>query len=617
MIVKDFYELLNSELETEIVNSEDPIFKRYKQDQQKKSYALLIWFLKFYGQTISVKEFITDGDGDSSCDIIFSKTDTYNKKIFYIVQSKWNNKNNCESMFSATELKYTLNDFETILRGDKKSTTNDKFNLKYQELKKHLESNGEVKFIFLSLCKSNPSCEDNIQSFIKTYGPNISLNVIDINKIKRDYIEYKFKGLSSTNPLEYKYNPEESKITLQIERFGNKHDRDLIDFNGLNRAYIFIIKPKTIYELFEQYKLGLFYKNVRNPLISSSYNKEIKETLEKRPGSFWYFNNGITAITKLIPEIGIGAKQVEITGLQIINGAQTVYSIYLAYKEANNIQREIMDTDARITMRLIRSSDENFNFSITKYTNSQNEVRAFDFMSNDEQQIRIQNESFSTNFWYQRRRGEFIQEDIPENISIISNFNIATAYVAFHLQNPHDAIENRNLFFVSQLNNTDGLYEKIFNDNTKYEDMLASFRIYFLIQHGYKNFDDETRKKGLIKPRRSLILCMVSLTKVYLEIFLKEKYGDKSGVNLSKYINKAFDEEDEEKLAIIYRITVVANDNLGISNDFDSTYGKLLDSNNFYIRTADELRENGVNDEVLEFIENGDDEATEVATTAE
>ena len=520
-------------------------------------------------------------------------------------------------MFSSSDLKYSLNDFETILRGDKKSTSNEKFNQKYLELLKHLEANGEVKFIFLSLCLSNPSCEENIYSFTRAYGPNISLGIIDINRIKRDYIEFKFKGLSTSNPLEYEYNPEESKIILQIERFGEKLDRDFIDFNGRSRAYIFILKPKIIYELFERYKLSLFYKNVRNPLISSSFNKEIKETIEKRPDSFWYFNNGITAITKLIPEIGVGAKQVEITGLQIINGAQTVYSIYSAYKEATSIQREIMDTDARITMRLIRSSDEDFNFSITKYTNSQNEVRPFDFMSNDVQQIRIQNESFQTNYWYQKRRGEFIQEHMPENVLFIPNERIASAYVAFHMQNPHDAIENRKLFFVSQLNNSSGLYEKIFNENTKYEDMLASYHIYTLVQYGYKNADEESRKKGLLKAKRSVVLCVVSLTKVFLELYLKEKYGAKNESCLSRYINKVFEDKDEEKLAQIYRITVVCNNSIGLSDDFDSTYEKLLDSNNYYIRTADQLRDDGLDHEILDYIENGNDVDDEVATTLE
>lgn len=609
MLINDFYDLIDSELEFEIKNSDDNYFKKVKQPQQKKSYAFLIWFLRFYGQTLSVKEFITDGDGDSSCDIIFSKKDNYDRVMFYVVQSKWNQKNKCETKVDSNDIKYTLNDFETILRGDKKPSLNSKFNDKYKELISHLQNNGEVKFIFLSLCLANSDTEDNIYSFQKTYGPNIKIDFIDIQKIRRDYIEFRYKDLTTTSPLEYDYNPEESKIILPIERFGEK-DRDFIDFNGSSRSYIFIIKPKTIYELFEKYRLSLFYKNVRNPLVTSNYNKEIKETIEKRPGLFWYFNNGITAITKLIPEIGVQAKQVELTGLQIINGAQTVYSVYLAYKEANYVQREIMDTDARITLRLIRSSDENFNFSITRFTNSQNEVKSFDFMSNDEIQVRLQNESFNTPVWYERRRGEFPEEKKPNSIHIANNVVISNAYMAFHLQNPHSALENRQLFFISRLSEPDGLYEVIFNEKTKYADMLAAYRIYSYLANSYDLGNDlDDIKLGYFKHKLGLIMNVLALTNIYLKQYLQHKYSSVD-FNTSNFINKAFNFNDTEKIKIITRVISLCNKVLIIDEKFeeyDKLFQRMVVSNNYYINIAEQINEEGMTDDIISYIENFDE----------
>ncbi|MGW7163310.1 AIPR family protein [Paenibacillus taichungensis] len=625
MLLPKFYELIDSEL-TEIIhaNTDDALLKKFKQENQKKGYAFLIWFLMFYGQSLTIKEFITDGDGDSSCDIILSKTDVFGKTIFYIVQSKWNTKNNCEKMINATELKQSLNDFETILRGDKKKTSNERFNRKYAELLTHLENNGEVKFIFLSLCLNNPECSDNLQSFQRAYGPNITAEIFDITKIRSDYIETKFKGLSSLSPLAFNYNPEESNIILPIERFANKHDRDFIDFkNGTSRAYIFIIKPKTVYELFEKYGLGLFFKNVRNPLILSDYNKGIKETIEKRPGSFWYFNNGITAITKLIPEVGIQAKQVEITGLQIINGAQTVYSIYLAYKEANGVQRQIMDTDARITLRLIRSSDESFNLSITRFTNSQNEVTPNDFMANDEVQIRLQNESFNTPVWYRRRRGEFVELNRPSSIHIVNNFEFALAYVAFHLQDPYSAMEKSSLFFISHIDNSNGLYEKIFNKATKFEDMLASYYLYILLSDQYSiGNDKDAQKMGITKATHAVVVSVLSLSKVYFDLFLTIKYGNEKKINISRYINKSIEEEDEEKLNVIRNIIELCNKKLVEGSElgeFGDIFSKLLDSNNYFIRITDQLRETGLDQETLAYIERvvDDEVGQEIAVSSE
>lgn len=46
-----FYETLNTELEQIIADGSNRfIMEKLKEDAHKKGYALLIWFLKFYGQ---------------------------------------------------------------------------------------------------------------------------------------------------------------------------------------------------------------------------------------------------------------------------------------------------------------------------------------------------------------------------------------------------------------------------------------------------------------------------------------------------------------------------------------------------------------------------------------
>ncbi|MCS3353542.1 AIPR family protein [Bacteroides thetaiotaomicron] len=69
---------------------------------------------------------------------------------------------------------------------------------------------------------------------------------------------------------------------------------------------------------------------------------------------FWYYNNGLTAITYLLPEIRNEAEIATVTGLQIINGAQTVYSIYKAYKDASPVKRQIMDSESFVTLRIFK-----------------------------------------------------------------------------------------------------------------------------------------------------------------------------------------------------------------------------------------------------------------------
>ena len=113
MKLQDFYSALDAELEQIIVDY--PQDKRLHQNQDgKKTYALLIWFLQFYGRKAIHTLYITEGDGDNSCDIIFPNIDTEGNKIYYVVQSKWNNASKINSKFDSGLFRSTLADFHNF-----------------------------------------------------------------------------------------------------------------------------------------------------------------------------------------------------------------------------------------------------------------------------------------------------------------------------------------------------------------------------------------------------------------------------------------------------------------------------------------------------------------------
>ena len=392
----DFYDAIDAELETIILDNPQDIRLHKGNVEQRKSFAFLIWFLKFYGQRPIYNLNITEGDDDTSCDIIFSTTDIVGKKVFYVVQAKWKTKKNCTDKLDSTAFKSTLDDFKLVYSGQKKySNKNENFNRKYEELKQHLDENQYVKFIYLALCQSNSSISENLELF---RNQTADIEIIDIERLRRDFIEVNYKKIQPQNPLEYDYNPENEKITIPIEQL--EIEKNFLRVDAPFNAYTFLIRPKTIHDLFEKYKFKLFFRNIRNPLIASEYNHKIVDTMRDEPDYFWYFNNGITAITRDLPRrIHPAAKQIEITGFQIINGAQTVYSVYKAYKEAKNGKREEINK-ALLQLRIIQSINQSFDLNITRFTNQQNPTEPRDFWANDPVQVRLQNESFATNYWY-------------------------------------------------------------------------------------------------------------------------------------------------------------------------------------------------------------------------
>ncbi|MGO3452979.1 MAG: AIPR family protein, partial [Marinomonadaceae bacterium] len=476
-------------------------------------------------------------------------------KVFYLVQSKWNSIGNCDGQFENEVLKSYLSDVQSILRGDKENTTNEKFNSRYRDLLAHVKGNGEVKVLYLTLKNDCVESNANIKSFESCFGGKVTVDCFDIKRLKLDYIDRNFKKSSPPNPLEKVYSPEFEKITLSIVQ---DDERNLLKVDKPYPAHVFNILPKTIYELVQRYGVSLFDKNVRNPLVSSKINNEIVNSLKNDPSSFWYYNNGITAITKAIPGINSQAESFQVTGLQIINGAQTAYSIYLAYSEATLEEREIIDAEARITLRLLKSGGKDFDLKVTKFTNSQNPVSERDFWSTDPLQTKIQNYFYGTNIWYEKRSGEFRKK--PKGVIKVPNNIVASAHLAFWLSKPVSVFEatmrresnGLDLIFTSYKENKDGLYETIFNKETQSEQVFASFCMFDIITDA-GSFDF----KNVFFSNAFHIL---SISRLILKKYLDLKFN--ANVSLCAFIIKAYKKDEKEiiKKCIQYSSILMKNE---------------------------------------------------------
>ncbi|WP_297202821.1 AIPR family protein [uncultured Pluralibacter sp.] len=555
---EEFYDYIDSEFNA-IIQSEmyTNYFDKIKQTDQKKSIAFLIWFLKTYADISNVEEYITDGHDDNSCDIILEKKDSQQSTTFYIVQSKWNKKENCHGSFDGKELKSFLSDIQSILKGDKEEGTNAKFNIQYEKLRKHIKQNGRVKIIYLSLKNNCNNSDANIKSLKDSLSGDIEIEGFDLNKLKIDYIGREYKKSIPPNPLDNVYDPSLEKIRMQVCRDGSNSS---VEIKAPFNAYVFLIKPKLIFELVNKYGVSLFNRNVRNPIVQSNINEEIKNTIIKNPEFFWYYNNGLTAITRRIPKISNEAEEFDITGLQIINGAQTAYAIYSAYKECNEEQRNILNEEVRITLRLLKSGGEEFDLKVTKYTNSQNPVTERDFWSNDPIQQKLQNYFFNTTFWYEKREGEF--RDIPDSVTKVANFFFGSAYISFCLNgavelmnSSLDLRENeKDLVFTSRIDNKDGLYEKIFNDSTDPRDVHASFIM----------LDQATqlpylRKFNPLQLRFSNCYHLLMISRVILDKYLKQKFAGEAKAT-PFILKEARDYKKRTRIDILTKVLIVALD---------------------------------------------------------
>jgi hypothetical protein len=167
-----------------------------------------------------------------------------------------------------------------------------------------------------------------------------------------------------------------------------------------------IAKLTDLVTLHKEKGKALYERNIRYFLGSSKsdVNRAIKTTLHEDPTSFFYLNNGVTAVCDDIAPKGknptSGARKYKVRGLSIINGAQTVASAaeFVRQHPGKNID------DAKVMLTLIKApADGPFGKRVTKARNHQNPVQAANFASLDENQERLRQELAHLGFDYHYR----------------------------------------------------------------------------------------------------------------------------------------------------------------------------------------------------------------------
>jgi hypothetical protein len=137
-------------------------------------------------------------------------------------------------------------------------------------------------------------------------------------------------------------------------------------------------------DLYGRYKTDLFSANLRGYLGSresdSNINNGIKSTAHEQPNNFYVYNNGITALV-LDYELGKRSshgRKLKITGISIVNGAQTTGSI------ANLAQAP--SSDLQVAIRFVKANKDAIIANSVRFNNSQNKLQAADFRSTDSRQ---------------------------------------------------------------------------------------------------------------------------------------------------------------------------------------------------------------------------------------
>ena len=290
------------------------------------------------------------------------------------------------------------------------------------------------------------------------------------------------------------------RITCDNETLRNQHhienDEDL---NGCKLNY------------------ALLYDNVRGYLGQTNYNKNIYNTIKNDCKDFFLFNNGITITCLNVTSEPKNSNQkylLTLSGIQIVNGGQTLRSIYDYFQNETEFDKLENLRNSFVLVRIFQIDSENgLRNKIAEYTNSQNAISPIDLKSVSQIQIDLENYLKNQNILYARKAG-----DIGDNNSDYE-YRISMekfTQVLYASQGYPEKVSN--------------LKRKLFTDY--YDDIYSS-----------QNFN--------IDQAKDLIELYFQIDKFYQEKQNKEKYNQK--IFYIIYIVKQYGKEIEEADLILQK----------------------------------------------------------------
>jgi hypothetical protein len=230
------------------------------------------------------------------------------------------------------------------------------------------------------------------------------------------------------------------------------------------------VPGKWLADLYNRYETDLFSANLRGYLGSRSSDKNInngiKKTAVEEPSNFLVYNNGITSLV-LNYEYSKKTKKgrkLKITGVSIVNGAQTTGSIA-------NAQGGVVD-DLLVGVRFVKAASDGLIEKIVKYNNSQNKLEAADFRSNDAVQDRLRLEFAGVpDAEYEGGRRGGASDAIRRSKYTLPSYTVGQSLAAFH-GDPVLAYDKKSEIWIDDKN-----YGRVFTDRTSARHIVFCFSI--------------------------------------------------------------------------------------------------------------------------------------------
>jgi len=345
-----------------------------REDKPKKqisrAFSAFVLQQKFDLDVVTAAKAVVDDYEDHGIDAIY-----YHEadQTLYLVQSKMKE----DAQFQLGEAQAFIEGVKLLLNKQFQ-----RFNQNVQNLQADIETAlDECEHIQLLVAYTGNGITIQTQNFLQ---PALQALIDEgEEQIEPEYQEYTAAEVEQALRSEYAVDAVNERVAVYKFRVQEQP-----------RKVVFgIAKLTDLITLHTTHDRKLYEKNIRYFIGAGrrGVNKAIKDTLLHEPENFIYLNNGITLVgntVKVKSNNRSGAKNIDVRGLSVVNGAQTIAS-------AAQFMRDNPDADisqAQVMVTIINTGNDAFHKQVTKARNLQNPVDLANFAALDDTQERLRQE---------------------------------------------------------------------------------------------------------------------------------------------------------------------------------------------------------------------------------
>jgi len=398
---------------------------------------------------VDILDFITEGGEDFGVDAIAFSVEQAEEVNIYLFQAKYKRKLDGTNAFPENAVIKAIHAVRYLCDPASRLAVNPRLQAKIEDIHAYIRD-GKIPRVTCFCCNNGLPWTAAAQA-------HIDREEIFRNRVSFVHINHHelIRLLSPSKPIN------------EVLSFYGKM---LVEDFNYSRVAIGKMRVADIMQLISIHGDHLLERNIRRYLGLVRVNAGIRKTLEdaSQRQNFYFFNNGITLTCSRFDWNALQGQdhQVQVKGLQIINGGQTCRTILETLKSLDDLTPF---AQTFVLVRLHQLPDENREeliSRITLATNSQNPVDLRDLHSNDERQRQLETDIQLLGFTYlrQRVRKRFTSQDITSAVA-------AEAVLAVWRRRPQQAK------FQSQ-EHFGGLYDQIFTDSLNGAQVVLSVLLY-------------------------------------------------------------------------------------------------------------------------------------------